>query len=342
MEPVTVEDWIERVEVPVGHRLRDYAEYTDLVPQVRDLETTARKSVRQLAHRTIWMVSSTSQGGGVAEGLPRIVSLLRQLGLKVEWVVIHTADPQFFALTKRIHNQLHGVRAPRLGQSDRDLYDAVSDRLADALASTIGPEDVLIVHDPQPLGVGARIKSRLGVPALWRCHIGLDRKTPAGDDAWQFLSVDALAYDGSIFTLKDYVPDFLSGTATVMAPSIDPLTNKNRELSMQKTAGVLVDAALVAAMHPVVSPPFKAPAQRLQTDGAFAPATFPEDFGLLFRPIVTQISRWDRLKGFGPLLEAFVQLKDRQPTRTRNSASATLHRSCPARACRAGSGRRRG
>jgi trehalose synthase len=50
---------------------------------------------------------------------------------------------------------------------------------------------------------------------------------------------------------------------------------------------------------------------RLQRDGSFAPATRPEDLGLLHRPIVTQISRWDRLKGFGPLLQGFARMKER-------------------------------
>ncbi|MGD9512150.1 MAG: glycosyltransferase, partial [Geminicoccaceae bacterium] len=56
-------------------------------------------------------------------------------------------------------------------------------------------------------------------------------------------------------------------------------------------------------------PPFPQPALRLQEDGGFAPATFPEDLELLFRPTVVQVSRWDRLKGFAPLLRAFARLK---------------------------------
>jgi trehalose synthase len=310
-------DLFERVEVPEGYRLRDYAEYADLAPHVMSLEAAARNVVPQLAGRTIWMVSSTHQGGGVAEGLPRVISLMRQLGVSVEWVVIHPPDPAFFPLTKRLHNQLHGVDTPALSPSDRELYDVVSDRLSSALAGVIARGDILVVHDPQPLGAGARVRRRLDVRTVWRCHIGFDRKTRAGDDAWRFLKTDVLAYDRSVFTLKDYVPPFLSGKAVVMSPTIDPLTHKNRELSVHKTAGILVDAALVAAMHPAIAPPFKAPAQRLQADGRFAPATFPEDIGLLFRPIVTQISRWDSLKGFAPLLEAFALLKGRQPTQPR-------------------------
>src|SRR3546814_14931612 len=91
-----------------------------------------------------------------------------------------------------------------------------------------------------------------------------------------------------------------------MHPSIDPLSHKNRELAVHKLTGILVDAGLASTTHPPLAPPFADPAQRLQTDGSFAPALLPEDPGILFRPLVTQVSRWDRLKGFGPLLRAFV------------------------------------
>jgi hypothetical protein len=66
---------IERVKVEPGYRLQDYAEYNYLAPQVAELEAAARMAVPHLVGRTIWIVSSTSRGGGVAEGLPRIVSL---------------------------------------------------------------------------------------------------------------------------------------------------------------------------------------------------------------------------------------------------------------------------
>jgi trehalose synthase len=309
---------VERVEIEPGHRLEGYAEYNYLAPQVADLEAAARMAVPKLAGRTIRIISSTRQGGGVAEGLPRIVSLMRQLGLSVEWMVIHSPDPAFFALTKRIHNQLHGVGGRSLDRRDRELYDAVSDRIADALANDIGSQDILVVHDPQPLGTGARVKKRCGTPAIWRCHIGFDGTTSASEEAWKFLIADTLSYDRSIFTLPDYVPPFLAESAAVMAPGIDPLTHKNRELSVHKASGILIDAALTATMHPALAPPFAAQALRLQVDQSFQPAVFPEDLGLLFRPVLTQISRWDRLKGFGPLLDAFVILKTRKPAEARS------------------------
>jgi hypothetical protein len=93
------------------------------------------------------------------------------------------------------------------------------------------------------------------------------------------------------------VSSFLSGRADIIYPTIDPLDHKNRELSTHELTGTLTSAALAASPHPSLNPSFGAPALRLQPGGSFAPATRPEDFGLLFRPIITQISRWDHLKG---------------------------------------------
>ncbi len=110
---------LQRVSVPATHALNDYAAVAQLAPAVAELNLEARSIVPRLAGRTVWMVSSTAQGGGVAEMLPTIVSLLRDLGVQVEWVVINAADPAFFELTKRIHNLIHGVGPPELSEADR-------------------------------------------------------------------------------------------------------------------------------------------------------------------------------------------------------------------------------
>src|SRR5690606_32383820 len=90
----------------------------------------------------------------------------------------------------------------------------------------------------------------------------------------------------------------------------DPLSHKNRELSPLKLVGVACNAKLVKEYAPVLTPPFPDPAQRFYGDGTFGPLS-DDDFGLLFRPMVVQVSRWDRLKGFRSLLEGFCLMKTR-------------------------------
>jgi len=96
------------VEIEEHRTLEDYEAVAHLAPSVRDLREEASRVVPRLEGRTVWMVNSTSQGGGVAEMLSTMVTLLRDLGLSTEWVTIESEDPDFFALTKRIHNMIHG------------------------------------------------------------------------------------------------------------------------------------------------------------------------------------------------------------------------------------------
>jgi trehalose synthase len=291
----------QRVEVGQARPLQAYRERVRLAPAVRDLEREAARRRPLLDGRTVWMVSATASGGGVAEMLRPIVLLARELGVRVEWLVMQPRQAGFFPLTKRLHNLIHGVGDPRLSADDRALYDRVSDEGAAELASLIGRRDVVIVHDPQPLGVGARLKRTLGLTAIWRCHIGLDIETRVTRAAWEFLRGDAAVYDYSIFSAPEYAPPFLAAKSSAIPPGIDPLSAKNCDLLPHPLVEIMWRAGLVESDQPMVPPRFEAMAQRVG-DG---------DLGLLFRPTVTQISRWDRLKGWRPLMEAFARLKQR-------------------------------
>lgn len=300
---------VQHVEPNGRMSLADYAAVASLAPAVAELRVEAERLVPRLKERTVWMVNSTAQGGGVAEMLPTQIALLRELGVDTRWLVIETADPRFFPLTKRIHNLIHGEGDPELTAADRAVYDAVSRENATLLRREIREGDILIVHDPQPLGAGALLRQELDILAVWRCHIGLDEQLPATRAAWRFLEPYATVYDRAVFSAPEYIPSYLAGRSTVIHPAIDPLSHKNRDLSIHKLVGILCNAGLTEPLAPVITPPFDDLAQRLQADGSWAPATQPEDLGLLFRPIITQISRWDRLKGFAPLLHGFVKLK---------------------------------
>src|SRR5262249_22469738 len=192
---------------------------------------------------------------------------------------------------------------------DHALYDRVSAGLAAELQPRLADGDVLVVHDPQPLGVGARVRASRRITAIWRSHIGLDEDLPQTRAAWDFLARDLALYDRAVFTAAEYVPRQLASPVSIIQPGIDPLSHKNRDLSLHKLVGILVDAKLIPEYGPAIVPPFEHPALRVQADGSLRPALVPEEIGLLFRPIVLQVSRWDRLKGWRPLLEGFVKLK---------------------------------
>ena len=302
---------IETVAVDEMLTLDDYQAHIHLSEAVRSLRTEARALVPHLEGRTVWMVNSTARGGGVAEMMPRMITIFRELGVDVKWAVIGSDKPDFFTLTKRLHNLIHGSGDPGLGAAEREVYAAVSRENADALRPLVRPGDLLVVHDPQPLGSGAILRRELDVRSVFRCHIGLDQSTPQTRAAWEFLKPHADVYDHAVFTAPEYIPDFLAGRAGIIRPAIDPLGHKNRDLLVPRLVGILCNAGLVAEQHPVVPARYAEMATRLAPDGSFAPAHDNGGVGLLFRPIVTQISRWDRLKGFKPLLDGFIRLKER-------------------------------
>ncbi|MBN9083366.1 MAG: glycosyl transferase family 1 [Rhizobiales bacterium 62-17] len=289
--------------------LEDYESTAHLNGTVSELRREAKTVLPSLQDRRVWMVSSTERGGGVAESLPPFLTLLRALGVQASWLVMETEDADFFRLTKRLHNLIHGEGDTTLGPAERELYDRVSHENAEAIQPYLSPGDVLIVHDPQPMGAGARLRTNMDIAAVWRCHIGLDQQTPETQAAWDFLDPYAAIYDHAVFTASEYIPSCLTGRAAIIHPAIDPLSHKNRELSVHKVVGILANGAWIRPPGEMLTPPFPETTKRLQRDGTWAPATEPEDIGLLYRPIITQVSRWDRLKGFLPLMQAFAILK---------------------------------
>ncbi len=300
------------VDIPPRPGLDEYEAVGHLSHAVRELRSRGEAARKQLGDRTVWMVNSTSQGGGVAEMLPTEVTLLREMGCSVEWMVLESSEPEFFALTKRLHNLVHGVSSPAPGEDDRALYERVNRTNTRWLAERVGPDDVLIVHDPQPLPLAGLVReARPGITTIWRCHIGLDAVNEATRTAWRFMELYTRAYAHAVFSAAEYIPDWLRSKASVIYPGIDPLSYKNRDVSLHDTVQILVNAGLAAAPGPVLSASYDHQATRLASDGSFAVANATDDIGLLARPIIAQISRWDRLKGWVPLLGAFANLKAR-------------------------------
>ena len=112
------------------------------------------KPDRCLDGARIWNISSTSVGGGVAEMLRDIVGYCIGSGIDVRWVVIE-GDQPFFGITKRLHNRLHGTvgTAVLLGHSEADHFKSILRENAVGLLHRIGEGDVVILHDPQTLGL---------------------------------------------------------------------------------------------------------------------------------------------------------------------------------------------
>ncbi len=317
---------IDIIHVEDNITIGDYEKVVFLSRAVDEMLQKVNPLLPDLHNRTIWMVNSTARGGGVAEMLPRMISLMRGLGLDVRWAVIQTDNQVFFRLTKNIHNLIHGAGELTLDEEKRSVFEAVNRENADSLKQHIKPGDILIVHDPQPMPLGRMLKAELDIHTIWRCHIGLGESTERTRHAWDFLRKYADGYDHAVFTAPAYVPDYLKHNYRIIHPAIDPFNHKNRDLDPVKLMGILCNASLAKPHQPIVTPPFQYPAQRMQKDGSFGPATEPDEIGLFFRPIVTEISRWDRLKGFLPLMKGFAEMKQQALGRSGEEWKRKRHR----------------
>ena len=157
-----------------------------------------------LAGRVIWNVNSTARGGGVAELLSSVLAYARGAGVDVRWEVI-AGNPEFFAITKRIHNWLHGAPGDGgpLGAEERDVYEATLDANARDLCEVVGDGDVVILHDPQTAGMVTALKAR-HIRVIWRCHVGLDTPNEHARRAWQFLLPYVRQADRYVFSRRAF------------------------------------------------------------------------------------------------------------------------------------------
>src|SRR6266576_6010947 len=200
-----------------------------------------------LQGRSVWHVNSTSGGGGVAELLRSCLGYLVDDGIDTRWIVID-GDPEFFTITKRIHNRLHGVLGDGgpLGDAERRHYDQVTRSNAIDIHRSVRAGDVVVVHDPQPLGLVPILRS-LGATVIWTCHIGADTPNALVRSAWDLLLPDARAAQAVTFTRAAYAWDGLEpARVRVLPPCIDHASPKNVEIDPGRTAAILGAAGLVS------------------------------------------------------------------------------------------------
>jgi len=297
------------VDIQESFPIEAYEQYPALSMALLRFREEVSVLAPRLEGRKIWMVNSTATGGGVAEMMPRMIGLMREVDIEVEWAVMNTDREPFFALTKNLHNLIHGAGHTDIGQEEREMYEAVNRENAEDFLQYLSPEDMVVIHDPQPMAMGPILKEKLGLKTVWRCHIGLDETNEQTRAAWDFLDPYVAGYDRFIFSVPSYVPDRLTKKTVIIEPAIDPLTHKNRHLPLHKLSGILIDGGILENSHQAIAPPFEHQVKRVMPDGSFGTAHAQGDLGLLFRPVITQISRWDKLKGWLPLLQGFVKLK---------------------------------
>ncbi|CUR57100.1 putative Glycosyl transferase group 1 [metagenome] len=254
--------------------------------RVERLETYVAVARRLLAGRTVWNVNSTARGGGVAEMLHTLVAYAAGTGVDIRWLVVG-GDPDFFAVTKRLHNRLHGVPGDSgsLDAAARATYDATLARQRAQVLERVRPGDVVLLHDPQTAGLAQTLRDR-GAFVVWRCHVGLDDHNAWTREAWGFLRELVEPAQACIFSRESFAPDWVDRRwLRVIPPSLDPFSPKNTDLDDDEVERLVHRDGLVVEGLPL-----------------------PRD-----DRVVLQVSRWDRLKDMAGVLDAFAEHLDELP-----------------------------
>ena len=223
-----------------------------------------------LSGKRVVNINSTAVGGGVAEILNGMIPLLKELGVDARWDVLKGGEA-FYVVTKKFHNALHGDPV-RFEPADFRVYEETVEGNAALMALD---SDVVYVHDPQPASLvqkRAAWKNRW----IWRCHIDLTRRDQV---LWDYLRPVIESYDAAVFSSPAFAQN-LPIPQVLIAPSIDPLSDKNRPLEDKEV---------------------KAVAERLGVP--------------LDKPLITQVSRFDRLKDPVGVIEAFQLARKGTPAR---------------------------
>ncbi len=234
--------------------------YSGIVPKGELL--LIGKLSQRLKGKSFLHVNSTRAGGGVAEILQRMVPIIEDLGIQARWEVIG-GDERFFDITKKLHNALQG-RREKISKDMWDYHYEVNRRNAE----TIDLEaDAVLIHDPQP---AALVEFRKKGKWIWRCHI--DVSSPVSD-VWRYLERYCRKYDATVFSVAKFARA-MDIDEFIVAPSIDPLADKNRDLSAEEIKGFMAQFGI------------------------------PED-----RPMLLQVSRFDRFKDPLGVIETYRMVK---------------------------------
>ena len=242
-------------------RLEDFRH---IVPDTRLAEIYNR--AKKLYGKHIVHINATYQGGGVAEILYSLVQLMNDVGINTGWRILHGSQ-EFFEVTKSYHNALQGGKL-KLSEKKKRTYLQVNDNFS---RFTHLHHDCVIVHDPQPLSMIRAYRKRQ--PWIWRCHIDL---TEPHEELWDFLKGFLLKYDQVVMTSEKYFKEDLPVDQRLMFPAINPLTEKNKDISENKMLGYIKNAGI------------------------------PTD-----KPVITQVSRLDPWKDPEGVIDVFKIVKEK-------------------------------
>jgi trehalose synthase len=204
-------------------RLEDYREFA----AEGTIDLLARLAERLKGKRYLH-VSTSRYGGGPAEILTRLVPMMQALGIEATWEVV-VGDPDFYAAVRALEQAMAGGGSPL---TDRMLQAYADTAAFNAPKFALGA-DVVMIHDLAPLPL---VRHRSGDGRwVWHCHLDLSRSQRR---AWHVVRREVTRYNAAVFSLPKFAQRLPIPTLLIH-PSIDPLSEKNRDLDRGEIREVL-------------------------------------------------------------------------------------------------------
>ncbi len=274
--------------------------------RVRALEQLAERVRLVLGGRQVLNINSTSAGGGVAELLQTLLAYARGAGIDARWVVVE-GDADFFTITKRLHDGLYGSSGDGgpLGTAEHRHYESVLRANAAELLALVRRGDVVLLHDPQTAGL-ARELAAVGARVVWRCHVGRDEPNQATRRAWDFLRPYVESVEAFVFSKAGFAPPWVPpDRLTVIPPSIDPFSPKNKAIEPVEAIAILQYVGLLDGNR-------QPSTTFTRRDGS--PGRVDRHADILQTgpppppdaPLLLQASRWDRWKDMRGVMTGFA------------------------------------
>jgi trehalose synthase len=255
-----VRSGLQRID-PGRRSLGDYAELAggETIERLRELAGELR-GVR-IVH-----VSAAAPRNGCPDQLRALLPLAADAGLDAEWRVLYGSAP-FGDVARDLYDGIQGAETAIAPSTWSEFLEGVI-----AAGGSLRDEcDVLVLHDPQTLGLLAQAAGEGGAAVVWRCHVDASEPEPA---TWERLMPLLEDCDWGVFACEGFWPPNLGGDVRAVAPAIDPLGPKNMDMPLRLAGHVL---------------------RSLGID--------------LTRPTVCNVARLDRWKDPHSLIDAFAQAK---------------------------------
>ncbi len=284
-------------------RFRPFAD--DLVGW-QELAASNERGRSLLENRALWNVTTTSRIGGVAVLVRSYTAYARGAGIDSRWEVVD-GDQDFFRLTNRLHNDLHGADGQTAGYTaeDRELYEATLLPAGRQLADRLRPADVVVLHGAETAGLAEAVREA-GAHPVWRCHVGTDAPNASTRRAWEFLDPYVRVAEATVFSRRQFIWKSIDPSrAFVIAPALNPLSPRNETLNPSVVEAILKTTGL-------------------EQDGSHGDTAFVRLDGTAGRVdrrasvteveslphdahVIVQVSHWNRLKDPPGVIDAFAR-----------------------------------